>query len=70
MNRILALIDADNFYVSCERLFSASIRDKPVIVLSNNDACIVARSPEAKKLNVKMGQPVFEIRDLIVNVIT
>jgi DNA polymerase V len=65
MNRIFALVDCNNFYVSCERLFSASIQSKPVIVLSNNDGCVVARSNEVKKLGVKMGQPVFEIRELI-----
>src|SRR5260370_37681427 len=65
MNRIFALFDCNNFYVSCERLFSASIQNKPVIVLSNNDGCVVARSNEVKKLGVKMGQPVFEIKDLI-----
>src|SRR5258706_560116 len=65
MNRVLALVDCNNFYVSCERLFSAAIHNKPVIVLSNNDGCVVARSNEVKALNIKMGQPVFEIRDLI-----
>ena len=65
MNRIFALVDCNNFYVSCERLFSASIQNKPVIVLSNNDGCVVARSNEVKKLGVKMGQPVFEIKNLI-----
>ncbi len=65
MNHIFALVDCNNFYVSCERLFSASIQNKPVIVLSNNDGCVVARSNEVKKLGVKMGQPVFEIRELI-----
>lgn len=65
MNHVFALVDCNNFYISCERLFSASIQNKPVIVLSNNDGCVVARSNEVKKLGVKMGQPVFEIRDLI-----
>jgi DNA polymerase V len=65
MNRIFALVDCNNFYVSCERLFCASIQNKPVIVLSNNDGCVVARSNEVKKLHIKMGQPVFEIKDLI-----
>src|ERR1700719_4163447 len=65
MNHIFALVDCNNFYVSCERLFSASIQNKPVIVLSNNDGCVVARSNEVKALEVKMGQPIFEIRELI-----
>src|SRR3989442_13819763 len=62
---IYALVDCNNFYVSCERVFHASIQNKPVIVLSNNDGCIVARSNEAKKLGIKMGQPAFERREII-----
>ncbi len=60
-----ALVDGNNFYVSCERVFDPKLRDRPVIVLSNNDGCAVARSNEAKALGVKMGQPVFEIEALI-----
>src|SRR5437016_9073132 len=63
--KLFALVDCNNFYVSCERVFNASIQNKPVIVLSNNDGCIVARSNEVKKLGVKMGQPVFECEELI-----
>src|SRR5579859_4993737 len=63
--KLFALIDCNNFYVSCERVFNASIQNKPTIVLSNNDSCVVARSNEVKKFGVKMGQPVFEIADLI-----
>ncbi len=59
------MIDCNNFYVSCERVFNASIQNTPVIVLSNNDSCVVARSNEVKKLGVRMGQPVFEIAELI-----
>lgn len=62
---IYALIDCDNFYVSCERLFRPDLRDKPVAVLSNNDGCIISRSNEVKKLNIKMGTPYFKIMDLI-----
>ena len=62
---IYALVDCNNFYVSCERVFHASIQNKPVIVLSNNDGCVIARSNEAKKLGIKMGQPVFECEELI-----
>jgi len=65
MHTIVALIDCNNFYCSCERVFNAALRHRPVIVLSNNDGCVVARSNEVKALGVKMGQPVFEIRDLI-----
>src|SRR5438552_3896379 len=62
---VYALIDCKNFYASCERVFNAVLHDKPIIVLSNNDGCVVARSTEVKKLGVKMGQPVFEIQGLI-----
>src|SRR6266566_311996 len=63
--KVVALVDCNNFYVSCERVFDASIESRPVIVLSNNDGCIVARSNEAKKLGIKMGQPAFECREII-----
>jgi DNA polymerase V len=63
--KLFALIDCNNFYVSCERVFNASLQNRPTIVLSNNDSCVVARSNEVKKLGVKMGQPVFEIEGLI-----
>jgi nucleotidyltransferase/DNA polymerase involved in DNA repair len=60
-----ALIDANNFYVSCERVFDYRLRDRPVVVLSNNDGCCVARSDEAKALGIRMGQPFFEVRELL-----
>jgi len=60
-----AIIDCTNFYVSSERLFDPKLRNVPVIVLSNNDGCAVARSEEAKALHIKMGAPVFKMRDLI-----
>lgn len=63
--KVFALVDCNNFYVSCERVFNASIQNKPTIVLSNNDGCVVARSNESKKLGIKMGQPVFECQDII-----
>ena len=59
----IALIDCNNFYVACERLFAPSLRNRPVAVLSNNDGCIVARSEEVKALNIPMGIPVFQVRD-------
>lgn len=65
MTRWIGLADCNNFYVSCERVFNPSLRGKPVLVLSNNDGSAIARSPEAKKLGIKMGQKVFKIRDLI-----
>ena len=58
------LVDGNNFYVSCERVFRPSLVGRPVIVLSNNDGCAVSRSNEAKALGVKMGQPWFQCRDL------
>ena len=61
----IALIDCNNFFVSCERLFQPQLANKPVVVLSNNDGCVVARSDEVKALGVKMGQPAFEIKELI-----
>ena len=62
---MIALIDGNNFYVSCERVFNPKLRNKPVVVLSNNDGAIVSRSNEAKALGIKMGQPFFEIKNLI-----
>lgn len=59
------LADCNNFYVSCERLFNPSLNGKPVIVLSNNDGCVISRSQEAKRLGIKMGEPLFKIKDLI-----
>ncbi len=59
-----ALIDGNNFYVSCERVFDPRLEGRPVIVLSNNDGCAVARSNEAKALGVKMGAPWFQLKDL------
>lgn len=63
--RCFALIDCNNFYVSCERLFRPDLQGQPVIVASNNDGCAVARSPEAKALGIKMGTPLFQIKDLL-----
>lgn len=60
-----AIVDIANFYVSAERVFDPSLRGAPVIVLSNNDGCAIARSEEAKALHVKMGDPVFKMRDHI-----
>lgn len=60
-----ALIDCNNFFVSCERIFDPSLMGKPVVVLSGNDGCVVARSNEAKALGIPMGAPTFEWRDVI-----
>ncbi len=62
----IALVDCNSFYVSCERLFNPKIRKKPVVVLSNNDGCIVSRSNEAKALGIKMGEPYFKAKDIII----
>lgn len=63
--KVYALVDINNCYVSCERIFNPSLNNKPVIVLSNNDGCAVARSQEAKDLGIKMGVPLFQIKDLV-----
>jgi DNA polymerase V len=62
---MIALVDCNNFYVSCERVFQPSLESKPVGILSNNDGCIIARSEEIKRLGVAMGTPYFKIPDLI-----
>jgi DNA polymerase V len=59
-----ALVDCNNFYASCERLFKPDLRDKPIVVLSNNDGCVIARSNEAKALGIPMGAPAFKFKAL------
>jgi DNA polymerase V len=66
MKKVFALVDCNNFYVSCERLFRPELNGKPVVVLSNNDGCIVARSNEAKLLGIPMGAPLFQFKSMIV----
>ncbi|MCR5433601.1 MAG: Y-family DNA polymerase [Bacteroidaceae bacterium] len=61
------IIDCDNCYVSCERVFRPDLNDKPVVVLSNNDGCVVARSNEAKKMGIKAGTPYFQLAELFPN---
>jgi len=61
----IALIDCNSFYVSCERLFNPKIQNLPVVVLSNNDGCVISRSVEAKKIGIKMGEPYFKVKDLV-----
>ena len=65
MNHSIALIDVNNFYVSCERVFNPKLKNKPVVVLSNNDGCAISRSNEAKALGVVMGVPWFKMQDLV-----
>lgn len=60
--RPLALIDCNAFYASCERIFRPDLRRTPIVVLSNNDGCVIARSAEAKALGIRMGEPYFKIR--------
>ena len=62
---MFGLCDCNNFFVSCERAFDPSLEGRPVVVLSNNDGCVVSRSNEAKAIGIKMGQPLFQIRDLV-----
>lgn len=64
MHRAIALVDCNNFYVSCERLFQPELEHRPVVVLSNNDGCVVSRSQEVKELGVKAGTPWFKLRNL------
>ena len=61
----IAIIDVNNFYVSCERVFNPKLENKPVVVLSNNDGCAISRSNEAKALGIKMGVPFFQIKDMV-----
>ena len=63
MNKVFAIIDCNNFYVSCERVFRPDLKDKPVVVLSNNDGCVVARSNEVKNAKIPMGVPLFQVKD-------
>jgi len=62
--KIIGLLDCDSFFASCEKVFRPDWANRPVVVLSNNDGCVVARSPEAKALGIAMGAPLFQIREL------
>jgi DNA polymerase V len=62
---IFGLVDVNSFYCSCERIFRPELRQRPVVVLSNSDGCIVARTPEAKALGLKMGDPYFKVRSFL-----
>jgi DNA polymerase V len=64
-SNVFALVDCNNFFASCERVFNPSLRKRPVVVLSNNDGCVIARSNEAKAVGIPMGAPVFKLRDLV-----
>src|SRR2546423_409318 len=65
MTALFALIDCNNFYVSCERVFQPGLQGKAVVVLSNNDGCVIARSDEAKALGIPMGLPAFQLAALL-----
>ncbi|HAN5226843.1 TPA: DNA polymerase V subunit UmuC, partial [Enterobacter cloacae] len=60
---MFALADVNSFYASCEKVFRPDLRGKPVVVLSNNDGCVIARSAEAKRLGIKMGTPWFQLKE-------
>ena len=60
--KLLALVDCDNFYASCERIFRPDLKEIPIVVLSNNDGCVIARSKEAKAMGIKMGVPWFKVK--------
>ncbi|MDO4160327.1 MAG: Y-family DNA polymerase [Prevotellaceae bacterium] len=62
---MIGIVDCNNFYASCERVFNPALRNKPVVVLSNNDGCIIARSNEAKAMGLKMGEPFYKVKDLL-----
>lgn len=62
---MLGLMDCNNFYASCERVFNPSLNGRPVVVLSNNDGCVIARSNEAKALGIPMGAPAYQIREQV-----
>ena len=64
---MIGLLDCNNFYVSCERLFNPKLLEKPVIILSNNDGCVISRSEEAKQIGVKMGEPFFKLKKFIMD---
>jgi len=61
---MFALVDCNNFYASCERVFQPQWEGKPVVILSNNDGCVIARSNEAKALGIPMGAPAFQYKDI------
>jgi DNA polymerase V len=65
LRKAVAIADANEFYVSCERVFDAGLRGRPVVVLSNNDGCIISRSREARELNLTVGVPLFKVRDIV-----
>ncbi len=63
--KLFGLADCNNFYCSCERVFHPDLRNKPVVVLSNNDGCVIARSEESKALGIKMGDVFYQVKDVL-----
>mgnify|MGYP002513405481 FL=1 len=63
--QLFGLADCNNFYCSCERVFHPDLRNKPVVVLSNNDGCIIARSEESKAIGIKMGDVFYQVKDIL-----
>ena len=61
---MFALVDCNNFYASCQRVFEPRLIGKPIVILSNNDGCVIARSNEAKALGIPMGAPAFEYKSI------
>ena len=64
-SNMFGLADCNNFYCSCERVFHPELNGVPVVVLSNNDGCVIARSEESKALGIKMGTPLYQVRELL-----
>ena len=64
---MIALVDCNNFYASCERVFQPKLENKPIVVLSNNDGCVIARSNEAKALGIKMGTPLLKCNPSLID---
>lgn len=62
---MFGLADCNNFFVSCERVFRPDLNGRPVIILSNNDGCVISRSNEAKRIGIKMGQPFYQLKLMI-----
>ncbi|MEO1004786.1 MAG: hypothetical protein AAFW67_02810, partial [Cyanobacteria bacterium J06638_38] len=63
--KLFALVDCNNFYASCERVFNPALENQPIVILSNNDGCIIARSNEVKALGIPMGAPIFKYRQVL-----
>ena len=65
INKMKAIVDCDSFYCSCEKVFKPELKSRPIVVLSNNDGCIISRNVEAKSLGIEMAGPYYQARELI-----